>query len=156
MLSESTHAANDATCRYPNEIVLRLFVYLNFAGSRSDSDIFQHLSHEGCDRRALRAMQGDMGEERVTLQLLDDSNHTVVPADPQVIPLGDVVGEDNARALPHPAEHGKQHVPLQRLCLVDYNEGIVQRATPDMSERQHLKETACQHLFNDHLRSEST
>ena len=63
----------------------------------------------------------------------------VVPADPQVVPLGDVVGEHHPRALADPGQHGEQHPALQRLRLVHDHEGVVQAAPADVGQRQHLE-----------------
>jgi putative membrane protein len=42
----------------------------------------QHLGHEGGDRAALRAGEGDVREQRVTLERLDDARDPVVAAHP--------------------------------------------------------------------------
>ena len=62
---------------------------------------------------ALGAGQRDVGEQRVALELLDHRDDAVVPADPQVVALGDVVGEHDPGVLPDPRQHGQQHVALQ-------------------------------------------
>jgi hypothetical protein len=80
-----------------------------------------------------------MGKERVALQLLNDGDDTVVSANSQVVPLGHIVSEDDARSLPDSAEDREEHIPFQGLRLVDNNESVVQRTPPNMSKRQHLK-----------------
>jgi hypothetical protein len=62
-----------------------------------------------------------VGKEWVALQLLHDSNDTVVSADPQVVALSHVVSEDYTRALTDSAEDGQEHIPFQGLSLVDNN-----------------------------------
>ena len=47
-----------------------------------------------------------MGEEGMTFERLNDRCDSIVATNPQVIPLGDVVGEDNARALADSGENG--------------------------------------------------
>ena len=64
----------------------------------------------------------------------------VVAADAQVVALGDVVGQHHPRVLADAAEHGEQHVALERLRLVDDHERVVQRAAADVRERQHLED----------------
>src|SRR3954452_20436007 len=62
-------------------------------GGRLEREVFQHLGDQGGDRRALGAGEGHVREERVALQRLDHRRDAVVPADPQVVALGDVVSE---------------------------------------------------------------
>ena len=64
----------------------------------SEREVLQHLGDQRGDRRALRAGQRHVREQRVALERLDDRGDAVVPADPQVVPLRDVVGEDDPRA----------------------------------------------------------
>src|SRR5665811_2540687 len=52
----------------------------------------QKVGHQGRDRAALTAGQRDVGEERVTLERLDDCSDTVMATDSQVVALRDVVG----------------------------------------------------------------
>src|SRR5215469_11066686 len=59
----------------------------------SENGILQHLGDQRRDRGPLRADQRDVREQRMALELLDDRHHAVVPADPQVVALRDVVGE---------------------------------------------------------------
>ena len=70
--------------------------------------------------------------------------------DPQVVALGDVVGEHHPGVLADPGQHGEQHVALERLRLVDDDERVVQRAAADVGERQHLEHAAVDDLL-DHL-----
>ena len=60
-------------------------------GSELANRPFQHLRHQGCDRRALAARQGYMGKERVALEGLNDCNDAIVAAHPQIIALADIV-----------------------------------------------------------------
>ena len=63
---------------------------------RLDLQVLEHLGNQGGDRRAFRPSQRHMGEQRVPLESLDDGGHAVVPADAQVVALGDVMGEDDS------------------------------------------------------------
>ena len=60
---------------------------------------FEQLGDQGGDRRALAASQGDVGKERVALKRFNDGDHAIMAADPQVIALGDIVGQDYSRRL---------------------------------------------------------
>ena len=81
-------------------------------------------------------------EQRVALELVDHRDDPVVAPDPQVVALGDVVGEHHLGVGPDAGQHGEQHVALQRLRLVDDDEGVVQRAAADVGQRQHLEHAA--------------
>ena len=63
------------------------------ARTTSESSVLEHFRDQGGDRGALRANQGHVGEQRMALELLDDGHDAVVPADPEVVALRDVVGE---------------------------------------------------------------
>jgi hypothetical protein len=62
--------------------------------------MLQHLGDQRGDRRALGAGQRDVREQRVALERLDHRGDAVVPADPQVVALGDVVGEHHPEPAP--------------------------------------------------------
>ena len=98
-----------------------------------------------------RPGQRDVREQRVALQRLDHRRDAVVPADPQVVPLRDVVGEHHPRGGAQPGQHGEQHVALQRLRLVDDHERVVQRPAADVGQRQHLEHAAGDDLVDDRL-----
>ena len=98
----------------------------------SEADVLQHLGHQGGDRRALRPRQCHVREQGMALQLLDHGNDAVVATHPQVVALGDVVGQDDPAVTTDPREHGQQHIALQRLGLVDDDERVVQRAAADI------------------------
>ncbi len=49
----------------------------------------------------------------------------VVPPDPKVVPLRDVVGEHDPRSGAEPGEHSEQNVALEGLRLVHDHEGVV-------------------------------
>ncbi len=83
------------------------------------------------------------------LQFLDDGDDSVVPADPEVVALGHVMGEDDTGIRADPGQDGQQDVPFERLGLVDDHEGVVQGTAPDVGERQDLQHAAPQHLFDD-------
>lgn len=65
-------------------------------GAGSEVDALQHLGDEGRDGRALGPGERDVREQRVALQRLDHRRDPVVPADAQVVPLRDVVGQHHA------------------------------------------------------------
>jgi hypothetical protein len=67
-----------------------------------------------------------MGEERMALEGLNDCDDAIVAADPQVIALSDVVGEDNSRSLADSREHSKQNSAFERLGLIDDHKRFVE------------------------------
>ena len=73
-------------------------------------------------------------------------------ADPQVVALGDVVGQHHPAALAEPRQRREQHGPLEVLGLVDDHERVAEAAAPDVGERQHLEQLAGEHLL-DHRRA---
>src|SRR5215217_2708997 len=119
----------------------------NRSGEGAGADLFEHLGDQRRDRRALAAQQRDVSEQRVALELLDHRRHAVVAADPQVVPLSDIVGKHHPRPGAQSRQHGQQHVAFQRLRLVDDHERIVQGASADVCQRQHLEHAARQHFF---------
>ena len=72
------------------------------------------------------AVQRDVGEQRMPLEGLDHGRDAVMAPDPQVVALGNVVGQHHPGVRAQPGQHGQQHVALQRLRLVDDHEGVVQ------------------------------
>ena len=70
-----------------------------------------------------------MGEERMALEGLDHCHNAIVATNPEVVALGDVMGEDDSGALANSGEDGEQNSALQGLGLIDYDKGIVERAT---------------------------
>lgn len=62
----------------------------------SEVDALEHLRDQRGDGRPLGPGQRDVREQRVALQRLDDRRDAVVPSDPEVVPLGDVVGQHHA------------------------------------------------------------
>ena len=89
------------------------------------------------------------------LELLDHRGHPVVPAHAQVVALRHVVGQHHTRSGTQPRQHRQQHIALQRLRLVDDDERVVQRATADVGQRQHLEHPAGQDLLQ-HRRAGQT
>jgi hypothetical protein len=47
-----------------------------------------------------------MGKERMAFEGFNDCDHAIVAADAQVVSLGDVVGQDDARSLADSGENG--------------------------------------------------
>ena len=75
--------------------------------------ILEQVSDQFSNRRALRTSQRDVSEKILALQFLNDSLHTVMTANPEVVSLSDIVGEHDARATAEPGKHGQQHIALQ-------------------------------------------
>jgi hypothetical protein len=50
-----------------------------------------------------------VGEERVALERLDHGDDAIVATNPQVVALGDVVGENDSRSLTDSREHSEQN-----------------------------------------------
>jgi hypothetical protein len=48
-----------------------------------------------------------MGKEGVTFEGFNHCHHPIMSANPQIIPLGDVMGQHHPRALANPGEHRK-------------------------------------------------
>ena len=80
-----------------------------------------------------------MREQRIALEGLHHARHPVPAPHPQVVALGDVVGEDHLGVAPHAGEHREQHIALQGLGLVDDDEGVVEGAAADMGQGQDLE-----------------
>ena len=59
----------------------------------------RRLGDERGDRAALAAGEGDVAEQRVAAQGVDHRGDAVVATDPEVVALGDVVGEHHPAAL---------------------------------------------------------
>ena len=66
-----------------------------------------------------------MRKERMTLEGLDDSDDAIMASDSKVVPLGDIVGEDHSRPLADPGKDGEKDASLQRLGLIDDDEGVM-------------------------------
>jgi hypothetical protein len=60
---------------------------------------FQQFRDKCCDRRALASGQGDVGKELMTLQGFNDGDHSIMATDSKVVPLGNIVGQDDPRCL---------------------------------------------------------
>ncbi len=85
-----------------------LGVFCSPAEGLASRRAFQHFSHKSCDRRALASGQGDMGEERVALQSFDHGDNSIMATDPEVVSLGNIVGQDNSRGGSNSGEHRQQ------------------------------------------------
>jgi hypothetical protein len=86
----------------------------------------------------------------MALEGLHHRNHTVVATDPEVVPLGDIMGEYHPRALADTGEDGQENAAFERLGFVDDDEGIMKRAPSDMGEWKDLYQPAVHDLF-DHM-----
>ncbi len=67
--------------------------------------IFEKLGDQGCDLRALRPSQGDVGKERVALKGFNNCHNSVMATNAEVVSLCDVMGQNNARTLADSREH---------------------------------------------------
>ena len=67
-----------------------------------------------------------MGEEGMALQGFDDRCDSIVASNAQVIALGDVVGQNDARALANSRENSEQNTSLKRLRLINYDKAVVE------------------------------
>ena len=54
-----------------------------------------------------------MGKERVAFEFFHHCNNAIVASDSQVISLGDIVGENNARTLADARKDGEQNASFQ-------------------------------------------
>src|SRR5215469_5496239 len=77
--------------------------------ARSEARVLQHLGNERRDRRPLRPDQGDMREQRVAFELLDDGDYAIVAPNSQIVALSDVMGEHHPGASADPGQDGQQH-----------------------------------------------
>src|SRR5690606_9048349 len=98
------------------------------AASGLRRDVLEELGDERRDGRTLGAGEGDVREERVAGELLDDRRDAVVPSDAQVVALRDVVREDDARVLADARQDGEEDAALEGLGLVDDDERVVEGA----------------------------
>ena len=90
-----------------------------------------------------------MGKEWVALEGFDNSDHAIVATDSQVIALGNVMSEDNSRALADSGENGQENSALKGLGFIDDDKRIVERSTANMGKRENFNETAIHNLFDD-------
>ncbi len=97
-----------------------------------------------------------MAEERVPLEGLDDGGNAVVPADAEVVPLGDVVGQDDLGVLADTAHDREEHVLFERLCLVHDHEGVMERTSADVGQRHDFQHAPVHDFFHDFLADERT
>ena len=82
-------------------------------------------------------------------QMIDDGADAVVAADAKVVALGDVVGEHDLGVLADAGEGGEQDVALQVLRLVDDDERVGDRSSPDMGQRHDLEQVTMDDLVDD-------
>ena len=97
-----------------------------------------------------------MREELVALELLDHRGDAVVTTNSQVVSLRNIVSQHHARVLTDARKHGQQCVALERLRLIDNHEGIVQRTTTNMRERQDLENAAIHNMVENLFRNQGT
>jgi len=67
--------------------------------------LLKKLSYQGSNLGSFTPGQGDVGEQWVALEGLNHRNHTIMAANPQVVPLGHIMGKDYSRALADSREH---------------------------------------------------
>ena len=93
-----------------------------------------------------------MSEEWMASQVVDNCSDAVEATDPQVVALGDVVGEHNLRVLTDSRECRQQDVAFEILRLIDDDECVGDRAAPDVGQGKDLEQFAVDDLV-DHLRT---
>ena len=71
----------------------------------------------------------------------------VVATHPEIVALGDIMGEHHPGTCAQPGQHRQQHVAFQGLGLVDDDERVVQGPAADVGERQYLEHAAGEHLL---------
>jgi hypothetical protein len=57
----------------------------------------------------------------MALKSFNDSHNSVVATDSKVVPLSDIVGENDPRSLADAREHGQQNSSLKRLSFINYD-----------------------------------
>ena len=67
-----------------------------------------------------------MSEEGMSLQGFDDRCDSIVATDAQVVALGDVVGQNDARALANSRENSQENSSLQRLGLIHDHKAVME------------------------------
>jgi hypothetical protein len=67
-----------------------------------------------------------MGEEGMSLQGFDDRCDSIVSTDAQVVTLGDVVSQNDARALANSRENSQENPSLQRLGLIHDHKAVME------------------------------
>ena len=88
-------------------------------------EVTEQFGHECRNRRAFGSRECHVREERVSLQLLHHRNDPVVTAHPQVVALGNVMGEHDPAVASDSRKHREQDVALERLRLVDDDERVM-------------------------------
>src|SRR2546430_3106502 len=120
--------------------VTRLTV--EFGRKPSEWYVLQEISDHFGDGRPLRTGECHVCEKGMSLQCLDDRDDTVMAPDAKVVPLCHVMGENHAGSGTDPGQYGQQYATLQRLCLVDDHERVMQAPAPDVGQRQHFQHPA--------------
>ncbi len=87
-------------------------LFVRFVGKAPRTDlseelywILEELSNQRCNLGSLRSGQGDVGEEWMALEGFDHGYNPVMPSDSKVVPLGNIMGQDDSRTLADPGEH---------------------------------------------------
>jgi hypothetical protein len=92
-----------------------------------------------------------MGKERMALQSFHDRDNSVMATDPQVVALGNIVGQDDSGGGSDSGKDGQQDSPFQGLGFVHDHKGVMQRAAADMGQGQNFNQAAVDDFINDGL-----
>jgi hypothetical protein len=90
-----------------------------------------------------------MGKEWMSFEGFNDCNNAIMAANSEVVPLGDVMGQNNSGALADAGENSEKNSSLEGLGFINNNEGIMERATADMGERENFNKSTIHNLFNN-------
>jgi hypothetical protein len=75
-----------------------------------------------------------MGEEWMALQGFNDRDNSVMATDPQVVALGNIVGQDDSGGGSDSGKDGQKNSPFQGLGLIDDDKGVMQRTSTNMGQ----------------------
>jgi hypothetical protein len=87
----------------------------------------------------------------MALQSFDHRDYAVMATYPQVVSLGNIVGEDNPRCGSDSGKHRQQDSPFQGLGFIDDHKRIMQRAATDVGQGQNFNQAAINDFINNWL-----
>ena len=76
-----------------------------------------------------------MGKEWMALQSFNNCHHTIMATDSKVVPLANVMGQDDSGGCADSGEHGQEHAALQGLSFIDDHKGVMQGTSADVGQR---------------------
>jgi hypothetical protein len=77
-----------------------------------------------------------MSEEWMALQSFNNGDDSVMSTNPQVVSLGNIVGQDDPRGGSDSGKDGQQDSPLQGLGFINDHKGVMKRAAADVGQGQ--------------------